>query len=144
MIKLARYSPYYWNASPLFRLAAHKLASRPATAAASLPPMDIEETDTHYVVTLSVPGYRQNQLSISAEDDRLHIRGDRTKGDAKADADRKYHLRERRLNRFARSLRLPQGASADDVQARYEAGVLTLNVPKPAKALPKRIEIQTG
>lgn len=144
MIKLTRYHPYYWNASPLFRLAAHRLSSRPAAADVGLPPMDIEETDAHYVITLSVPGYRQDQLSVSAEDGRLHIQGSQAQGDEKAEASRKYHLRERRMNRFARSLRLPQGASADNIQARYEAGVLTLNVPKPEKALPKQIEIKVG
>lgn len=148
MVKLTRYNPY-WHAASLFRMADQWLA-QPARAGtvpdAYLPPMDIEETPERYVVSLSAPGYRQDQLSISVEDDHLHIRGSQTEDNEndEANQNRKFHLRERRMKRFARSLRLPQGVATDDIQAQYAAGVLTLNIPKPAEVQPKQIEIQVN
>ena len=146
MVKLTRYNPY-WHAASLFRMADQLLAQRAgAVPDAYLPPMDIEETSELYVVSLSAPGYQQEQLSISVEDDQLHIRGSQTEDNEndEANQNRKFHLRERRMQRFARSLRLPQGVATDNIQAQYEAGVLTLNIPKPAEAQPKQIEIKVN
>lgn len=148
MVKLTRYNPY-WHAASLFRMA-DQLLAQPARAGAVpdayLPPMDIEETSERYVVSLSAPGYQQEQLSISVEDDQLHIRGSQTEANEndEANQNRKFHLRERRMQRFARSLRLPQGVATDNIQAQYEAGVLTLNIPKPAEVQPKQIEIKVN
>ena len=146
MVKLTRYNPY-WHAASLFRMADPWLAQRAgAVPDAYLPPMDVEETSEHYVVSLSAPGYQQEQLSISVEDDQLHIRGSQTEDNEndEANQNRKFHLRERRMKRFARTLRLPQGVATDNIQAQYEAGVLTLSIPKPAEAQPKQIEIKVN
>lgn len=146
MVKLTRYNPY-WHAASLFRMADQLLAQRAgAVPDAYLPPMDIEETSELYVVSLSAPGYQQEQLSISVEDDQLHIRGSQTEDNEndEANQNRKFHLRERRMQRFARTLRLPQGVATDNIQAQYEAGVLTLTIPKPAEAQPKQIEIKVN
>ena len=48
-----------------------------------------------------------------------------------------YYL-ERRNGAFSRALRLPLDVSGDDVDARYERGVLTIKVPKPAPKLRNR------
>ena len=141
MTRLTRWSPFWdWNMTPVLRSAT---ASRPS-AAAYLPPMDIEEEEEQYLVTLSVPGYSQDQLEISLEDDVLQIQ-DALKSESDHDetvAGRKFHLRERHMNRPSRSLRLPAGLEGDKVGAKYDKGVLTLTIPKPKQVLPKQIEIE--
>jgi HSP20 family protein len=56
----------------------------------------------------------------------------------------RYHLRERRFGSFSRTLSLPASINPDQIQASYEAGVLSLHLPKTAEAKPRRIEIQSS
>ena len=143
MTRLMRWSPLWdWNMTPMLNSVTTSRISNDAY----LPPMDIEEEEGQFVVTLSVPGFSQDQLSISLEDDVLQIQGalnsenesDETVGG------RKYHLPERHMNRFSRSLRLPAGIEGDKVRAKYGKGVLILTFRKPEEVLPKQIEIAVG
>ena len=141
MTRMTRWSPFWdWNMTPVLRSAP---AGR-SSADAYLPPMDIEEEEGQYMVTLSVPGYSQDQLEISLEDDVLQIQGALKSENESAEtvSGRKFHLRERHMNRFSRSLRLPAGIEGNKVGAKYDKGVLTLTVPKPEEVLPKQIEIE--
>ncbi len=140
MTRLTRWNPLWdWGMPTMLRLA----TPEQATTNAYVPPMDIEEEETQYVVTLSVPGFSQDQLQISLDDDILQIQGLLMHEDEKQEemASRKYHLRERRMNRFSRSLRLPVGIEADQITAKYETGVLNLTIPKPKEVLPRQIDI---
>ncbi len=142
MARLTRWHPLWdWNSHPMLRVATARSAA--ANPNAYLPPMDIEEKDEQYEVTLSVPGFHQDQLKISLDDDILHIQGTLTDDTDRAEetGSRTYHLRERHMNRFARALRLPDGIDAERIQARYATGVLTLTIPKPVEVLPKQITI---
>ena len=141
MTRMTRWSPFWdWNMTPVLR---SEPASR-SSADAYLPPIDIEEEEGRYVVTLSVPGYRQDQLEISLEVDVLQIQGalkSENEG-AEAVSGRKFHLRERHMNRFSSSLRLLAGIEGNKVGAKYDKGVLTLTIPKPEEVLPKQIEVE--
>ncbi len=145
MTRLTRWNPLWnWGPAPMLRLTPVNTAA--ASTNAYLPPMDIEETEDQYIVTLSVPGFSQDQLKISLDDDVLHIQGTLTNDtDGTEDvAGHKYHLRERCMNRFARSVHLPDGIDADQIQARYETGILTLAIPKPVEVPPRQIAIAVG
>ena len=52
-----------------------------------------------------------------------------------------YHRVERAYGRFSRSLSLPQGIDADQVQANFDKGVLEVRIPKPAERKPHRVQI---
>jgi HSP20 family protein len=51
---------------------------------------------------------------------------------------------ERAHGRFSRSLSLPQGVDADQVQADFDKGVLEVRIPKPAERKPHRVQIGTS
>jgi HSP20 family protein len=53
-----------------------------------------------------------------------------------------YHMRERRFGRFSRSITLPLGVDAEEVEADHERGILTINVPKADEVKPKRISVK--
>ena len=116
------------------------------TNGAYLPPMDIEEEEGQYVVTLSVSGYSLDQLKKSLEDDVLQIQGTLNSENESDEtvAGRKFHLRECHMNRFSLSLRLPAGVEEDKVGANYDKGVLALTIQKPEEVLLKQIEIAMG
>jgi HSP20 family protein len=104
--------------------------------------LDVTENEDEYVVKASIPGVNPDDLEITYNDDTLTIKGE-IKEDKNVEEER-YHLRERRYGKFARSISLPARVNSDQIQAHYDAGVLTLQLPKSEEVKPKRIAIQSG
>ena len=52
-----------------------------------------------------------------------------------------FHRVERRYGSFGRSISLPQTADTEKVEASFDKGVLTVEVPKIEKAKPKKIQV---
>jgi len=105
-------------------------------------PLDLIETEDSFLIRADLPGFTPEDLDISISNDVLTIRGE-LKPD-KAEQSSRYLLQERRQGQFHRSFRLPARVQADDIWAHFEAGVLTLTLPKDQGARPKRIPIQSG
>lgn len=104
--------------------------------------LDVAETDDEFLVKASLPGINPDDLEITYNNNVLTI-----KGEVKEEKDveeHRYHLRERRYGTFSRSISLPSTVKADAIEATYEAGVLTLHLPKAEQAKPKRIPVHSG
>ena len=56
----------------------------------------------------------------------------------------RWHRRERRRGRFARSVTLPFEVEAGAVEARFENGLLEVRLPRLASQRPRKIEIQSS
>jgi HSP20 family protein len=102
--------------------------------------LDVAEKDDAFLVTASVPGLKPDDLDITITDNVLTIKGE-TKSDETIEEEQ-YHLRERRFGSFGRSISLPVTVDADNVEANYEDGILTLTLPKAEEARPHRIAIK--
>ncbi|MFP3853544.1 MAG: Hsp20/alpha crystallin family protein, partial [Anaerolineales bacterium] len=75
--------------------------------------------------------------------DTLTLRGEvREEKDVNGDGGRRYHVRERRYRRFARSITLPSMVDADKADAEFENGILNLTIPKAEQAKPKQITVK--
>lgn len=105
-------------------------------------PLDVVENKDEFVVKASLPGIDPGDLEITYSDNTLTIRGE-TKMEEEVEESR-YHLRERRYGRFARSVSLPAKIDSDKIQADYVNGELTLHLPKTEEEKPKRISIKPG
>jgi HSP20 family protein len=104
-----------------------------------MPPMDLVETDDHFVLRADLPGLGEDDVKIEFEDGTLTISGER-----KAEHESKnegYYRVERAFGSFSRSLTLPQGVDPEAVTASFDRGVLEVRVPKPEERKPRRIEI---
>jgi HSP20 family protein len=102
-------------------------------------PLDISETEDHYVVKASLPGVKPEDVQITVHGDTLTIRGE-----SKAEEEKKgqtWHLRERRFGSFQRSVTLATPINSDQAQANFDHGVLTLTLPKSEQAKPRQIKI---
>ncbi len=111
-----------------------------ATGAAWLPPLDIYETKDRFVVNVELPGVQPDTVEVSVEDSTLIVRGERPfYRDVPEDA---FHRVERRYGPFTRSLALPQTANANAIEASFDRGVLTIEVPKAEEAKPKNITVK--
>jgi HSP20 family protein len=107
-------------------------------------PLDVIEKGDSFEVRASLPGIKPEDVHIMAQGDRLTIRGE-TSGEEERKGDKKednWILRERRSGSFYRSVTLPSQLDADRARARFENGVLILDIPKAETAKAKHIPIQ--
>ncbi len=110
------------------------------TGVAWVPPLDIYETKDRFVVNLELAGVDPDSVEVSVEDSTLIVRGERA---FYRDVPEDSFLRvERRYGPFARSLSLPQTANANAIEASFDRGVLTIDVPKAEEAKPKKITVK--
>lgn len=124
-------------------LQGHPAANLADSPAPRSPALDVLETDAAYIATFDLPGAAKEQLKVSVEGRRLTLEtadpavpaahADTTAAqapDAAVPAAPRTLYRERSAARYARTVVLPAEVDATAVQARYENGVLTLNLPK--------------
>ena len=111
----------------------------PAPGGVATLPLDVAETEGEFVIKSSLPGVKPEDVHITVHGDTLSIRGE-----SKVEEDKKgthWHVRERRVGSFARSLSLGSPINADAATAHFDHGVLTLTLPKTAEAKPKQIKV---
>lgn len=108
------------------------------------PTLDIADTDKEIVITAELPGLDERDFEVTLARDVLTIRGEK-KAHAESQNGDAYYV-ERRFGQFSRSVRLPFEAGDENVEARYDKGVLTIRVPKPADAqrFVRRIEVKAA
>ena len=102
--------------------------------------LDVSENDDEYVVKATVPGIKPEDLDITYTGNTLTIKGETRAEETREDE--RYHLRERRFGSFQRTIALPSTVDADNIQAKCEDGVLTLQLPKAEEAKPRRVSVQ--
>lgn len=110
------------------------------TRGAWTPALDVFETQEKFVITMELPGVSPDDVDISVEDSTLMVRGERK---FYSEQQEESFLRiERRFGEFTRSLTLPSTADAESIQASFDQGVLTIEVPKKEEAKPRKISIK--
>lgn len=105
------------------------------------PVTDVRENEDRILATLELPGLTAEDVTVTVENGVLSISGEKKQETEEGDADGDYHLVERRYGRFERTFRLPRGLNTDKVKAKFENGLLFIDIPKSAKAKKKQIEI---
>jgi HSP20 family protein len=109
----------------------------------SLPAVNVKESDAQFDLELAAPGFKKEEFSISTDNGILSISAE-TKSE-KEESDEKYTRKEFNFSKFKRSFALPDNIDTEDVEAKYENGVLhvilkkkEINAAEPAK----RIEVK--
>jgi HSP20 family protein len=103
---------------------------------------DVYETDNAYTATVAIPGVSAEQINVSFHDGALHVSAEVPQPTFPENS--RLLMQERSFGQFSRSIRLPQQIDASAVEATYENGVLTLNLPKTPEAQPKQIQVKTN
>lgn len=112
----------------------------PAFAATGLtPPADVLETAHAYRVVLDLPGVDPATIKLTVEKDALQVSAERKL--AALAAGEELHRSERPYGAFARTFTLPTSVDASRVEAAYEAGVLTVTLPKREEAKARAIPV---
>ena len=112
----------------------------PALPAAWMPRADIRETDKEYILDLSLPGVKKEDVKVEVKDDVLTITGE--KKCEKEEKGKNWLRRESSFGSFQRSFVLPEGLHTEDVKASCKDGVLTLTMRKPAEIKRRGVSIK--
>lgn len=95
---------------------------------ASAPAVNISEGDKGFKIEVAAPGFDKENFSLNLEKRTLTI-----KGEHKAESEEtneKYTRREFQFGSFERKFTLPENVNQDSIEAKYENGVLTINIAK--------------
>jgi len=86
---------------------------------------DIIENENEFVVHLMLPGFRKSEVSIKTKREQLIIKGKRTEND-----ENNYIRKNSYFGEFTKKYVLPDIVDKNSISAKYEYGVLIVNIPK--------------
>lgn len=104
------------------------------------PRTDLVEKDNAFHLRLDVPGMTKDDININLQNGTLTVSGERTS--ERTEEGEEYVRVERAFGTFHRTFRLPEAVDEENIEAAYEDGVLTINVPKTEESTRRQIEIQ--
>lgn len=97
---------------------------------------DIRETDEGYEVIMDLPGFKKDEIEVQLENGYLTVSAAKGLDKDEADKKGKYICRERYAGEMSRSFYVGEDILDTDIHARFENGILRLDVPKKeAKAV---------
>lgn len=109
-------------------------------ASAFVPAFEVKETNDAFILKGDLPGVAEADLDIGVHNNVLTVSGTRQSEERKEGES--FALYERQYGSFSRSFSLPDTADAERVEAKLDAGVLTLTIWKKAEAKPRKISVK--
>ena len=104
----------------------------------TIPAVNIRETKDDLVVEMAAPGMKKEDFKIELDGSLLSIGSERSSNQVEENNDERYSRREFSYESFQRSFTLPKDVvETDRLKARYENGVLRLEIPKKEEAKQK-------
>ena len=109
-----------------------------------IPAVEVRQRENELVVHADLPGLTPDDVNIELEDGVLTISGERR--DTSEDRGDGFVRSERSYGAFSRSIELPEGIDEEQVNARFEHGVLEVTVPLPRQQRQnrRRVPINAG
>ena len=100
---------------------------------------DVKETDQGYEVAIDLPGFKKDEIKLELNDGYLTISAAKGLDKDEKDKENRYIRRERYAGSMSRSFYVGESLTEQDIHAKYENGILTLDVPKEdKKAVPEK------
>jgi HSP20 family molecular chaperone IbpA len=91
---------------------------------------DVKEFEDGYELSIALPGYKKEDIQAELKDGYLNITASTDNRVEDKAEDGKYIRRERYVGKCSRSFFVGEALKQEDIQAKFEDGVLKLNVPK--------------
>jgi HSP20 family protein len=102
-----------------------------------IPRFDIEETEEAWIVEAELPGVRRKDVDVEVRDGELLITGEIKERERVG----VLRHRTRRTGKFEIRVALPNDVDPDQVDARLENGVMLVEIPKPERVKPRKIDV---
>jgi len=112
------------------------------TTARDFPPINIWLGENSVVVTAELPGVTHDDVTLNLQEDVLTLEGKREP--KLSDQNVNWQRRERSYGTFSRAIQLPFRVDADKVQARFNYGILEVELERLEADRPKKIEIRAA
>ncbi|MBV9844460.1 MAG: Hsp20/alpha crystallin family protein [Kutzneria sp.] len=122
----------------LERLTRHMFGTDGAVTRLATMPMDAYRSGDEFVVSFDLPGVAAESIDLNVERNVLTVRAERP---AVPDGQVRWQIAERPRGTLFRQIVLGESLDSDRIQARYDAGTLTVRIPVSTKAQPRKIEI---
>lgn len=97
---------------------------------------DIKETEKEYELSIELPGYKKEDVNAELKDGYLIISATNEQNDEEKD-NNGYIRKERYYGSCQRTFYVGKDLKEEDIKAKFENGVLTLDVPKDVEKLPE-------
>ncbi|MCU1408418.1 MAG: hsp20 [Microbacteriaceae bacterium] len=111
-------------------------------SAASVPTTDVYmQNDEQMTIEVHLPNFNEADIGINIDEGALVIQAE--KREREEDKKKKYMVRESSAS-FYRRIALPDRADEENINARFENGVLSVVVPFKELPSPKKIAINSG
>ena len=104
------------------------------------PSINVKETDTIHQIQVSAPGYKKENFKIDIDENVLTISNQFK--EEKTNQDEKWSRKEFRRSSFTRSFYLPENLKTEEIVAKYEDGILYIDIPKQEKIRSKSRTIE--
>ena len=91
---------------------------------------DVKEHENGYDLEIDLPGYKKEDVRAELKDGYLNISGEMKSSNDEKDKDKKYIRRERYYGSCSRTFYVGKDLTQEDIKAKFNDGVLTVNVPK--------------
>ena len=95
---------------------------------------DVKETHNGYEVSINLPGFKKEDIKAELKDGYLMIQASTDTSKEDKDEKKKYIRKERYSGSCSRSFYVGNSVSESDIKAKFDNGVLTLDIPKVEKA----------
>ena len=103
---------------------------------------DVRDHDDHYEVDIDLPGFKKEEIKLELENGSLTVSAARNVSEEEKSEEGKIIRQERYMGAMQRSFYVGEYITEEDVKAKFEDGVLKLNVPKKeAPKLPEKKSI---
>ena len=98
---------------------------------ATAPAINVKESDKAYTVELAAPGMKKEDFNVHINDEgNLIIKMEQKQEHKDEDKNTRYLRREFSYSKFEQTLILPDDVKKEDISAKVEHGVLTVELPK--------------
>jgi HSP20 family protein len=102
--------------------------------------IDMYQTKDNVIVKSTIAGVRPEDIDITVANDMLTIKGARKKEDTVVQDD--YFYQECYWGNFSRSVIIPIDIDSEGIEADLKDGILTVIIPKAAKAKTKKVKVK--
>ena len=100
-------------------------------ANATAPAINVKENDKAYIVELAAPGMKKEDFNVHINDEgNLIIKMESKQEQKEEDKSTRYLRREFSYSKFEQTLLLPDDVEKEQIKAKVEHGVLTVELPK--------------
>jgi len=110
-----------------------------STTNTTLPSVNIKEGTENFEVEMAAPGFTKKDFRIELNNDLLTISSEKQVENETKEGEQ-FTRREFSYQSFSRSFTLPVTVEGDKISAKYENGILKVNIPKKEEAKPRPVK----